>query len=412
VSGSNSVSKNTAKEQAAKTLAKSEVNTSWYRWIYNPGVRAVLFQTLLVITISVILYSLVSNALQNLQIRGIATGFGFMDQTAGFGIGMSLIEYDSTDTYGRTFVVGLLNTALIGVLGIIFATILGFIIGVARLSNNWLLSRVASLYVEIFRNIPLLLQILFWYTVVLQALPSARNSLSLFDALFLNIRGFYLPGFNFNDGAVGILIAIIVCLIAGIFWHHKAHKHQEETGECLPTWRYSLSLLIAVPLLVYFALGQPVSLDYPVLKGFNFQGGVNVNPELFALLIALSIYTASFIAEIVRSGINAVDHGQTEAAGALGLTKGTTLKLIIIPQALRVIIPPLTSQYLNLVKNSSLAMAIGYPDLVSVFAGTTLNQTGQAIEIISMTMGVYLALSLLTSLLMNIYNSKKALIER
>lgn len=410
MSGSNSLSKNTA-APAVNTINKAE-NTSWRRWLYHPGARAALFQTLLVLTIGAILYTLVNNALQNLQIRGISTGFGFMDQTAGFGIGMSLIEYDSTHTYGRTFVVGLLNTALVAVLGIIFATILGFIVGVARLSNNWLLSRVASLYVEIFRNIPLLLQLLFWYTVVLQALPSARNSLSLFDALFLNVRGFYLPGLNFSDGAVGILIAIVICLVAGMLWHRKAHKHQDKTGEVLPTWRYSISLMIVVPLLAYFALGQPVSLDYPALKGFNFKGGINVIPELFALLIALSIYTASFIAEIVRSGINAVDHGQSEAASALGLAKGRTLKLIIIPQALRVIIPPLTSQYLNLVKNSSLAMAIGYPDLVSVFAGTTLNQTGQAIEIISMTMAVYLALSLVTSLLMNIYNSKTALIER
>lgn len=382
------------------------------RLIYNPSFRAMVFQILLVLTIVLIISSFVNNALQNLETRGIATGFDFMSQTAGFEIGMSLIDYESTDTYGRTFIVGLLNTALVAVIGIIFATVLGFIVGISRLSQNWLLSRAATIYIELFRNIPLLLQLLFWYIVVLQALPSARQSLELFDSFFLNVRGLYVPGFNLEPGAIATFIALAITVVIGLFIHRHAHQLQDKTGEIKPTWRYSLSLIIIVPMLVFFITGKPISIDYPELRGFNFKGGIPIIPELFALLLALSIYTASFIAEIVRSGINAVDHGQTEAASALGLPRTRMLKLIIIPQALRVIIPPLTSQYLNLVKNSSLAMAIGYPDLVSVFAGTTLNQTGQAIEIISMTMAVYLTLSLITSLLMNIYNSKTALIER
>lgn len=382
------------------------------RLIYNPSFRAMVFQILLVLTIVLIISSFVNNALQNLETRGIATGFDFMSQTAGFEIGMSLIDYESTDTYGRTFIVGLLNTALVAVIGIIFATVLGFIVGISRLSQNWLLSRAATIYIELFRNIPLLLQLLFWYIVVLQALPSARQSLALFDSFFLNVRGLYVPGFNLEPGAIATFIALAITVVIGLFIHRHAHQLQDKTGEIKPTWRYSLSLIIIVPMLVFFITGKPISIDYPELRGFNFKGGIPIIPELFALLLALSIYTASFIAEIVRSGINAVDHGQTEAASALGLPRTRMLKLIIIPQALRVIIPPLTSQYLNLVKNSSLAMAIGYPDLVSVFAGTTLNQTGQAIEIISMTMAVYLTLSLITSLLMNIYNSKTALIER
>ncbi|MBV7263311.1 amino acid ABC transporter permease [Photobacterium sp. WH24] len=380
--------------------------------IYHPGARAVFFQSLLILAIGVFLYTVVSNALDNLAQRGIATGFNFLDQTAGFGIGMSLIEYDETYSYGRTFIVGLLNTALVGILGIVLATTLGFVIGIARLSKNWLLSRLAAVYIEVFRNVPLLLQILFWYFVVLRALPSPRQSLSLGEAAFLNVRGLYVPAPVYEQGAWMVLAVVVISVIAGVAVHIRASRHQKATGEQRPTWRYSLGMLLVLPVLTYFVSGQPVSLEYPELKGFNFRGGISVMPELFALLVALSIYTASFIAEIVRSGIMAVSHGQTEAAHSLGLKSSHTLRLIVIPQALRVIVPPLTSQYLNLVKNSSLAMAIGYPDLVSVFAGTTLNQTGQAIEIIAMTMAVYLALSLLTSLLMNMYNRKIALVER
>lgn len=380
--------------------------------LYNPTFRAVVFQVIAIAALVFFFYTIVNNALTNLESRGIATGFDFLSQEAGFGIGLTLIEYDETFSYGRTFVVGLLNTALVSFFGIILATILGFIMGVARLSSNWLVSRFAAVYIEIFRNVPLLLQIFFWYFAVLQALPSARQSMSLGEAIFLNVRGLYFPAPIFEAGSSVVIGALVLGIVATIFINIWAKNRQKLTGQITPMGRIALGLCVGLPVVVYFIMGSPISADYPELKGFNFQGGISIIPELAALLLALSIYTASFIAEIVRSGINAVSHGQTEAAMSLGLPRSRTLKLVVIPQALRIIIPPLTSQYLNLTKNSSLAMAIGYPDLVSVFAGTTLNQTGQAIEIIAMTMGVYLTLSLLTSALMNLYNRKVALVER
>lgn len=380
--------------------------------LYNPTFRAVVFQILAISALIFFFYTIVNNALTNLEARGIATGFDFLTQEAGFGIGLTLIEYDETFSYGRTFMVGLLNTALVSFFGIILATVIGFVMGVARLSSNWLVSRFAAVYIETFRNIPLLLQIFFWYFAVLQALPSARQSLSLGEAIFLNVRGLYLPAPVFGEGSSIVIASLVIGIIATIFIGIWAKNKQKLTGQQTPMGRIILGLCVALPVVVYFLMGSPISAEYPVLKGFNFKGGVSIIPELAALLLALSVYTASFIAEIVRSGINAVSHGQTEAAMSLGLPRSRTLKLVVIPQALRIIIPPLTSQYLNLTKNSSLAMAIGYPDLVSVFAGTTLNQTGQAIEIIAMTMGVYLTLSLLTSALMNLYNKKVALVER
>ncbi|MUK25647.1 amino acid ABC transporter permease [Aliivibrio fischeri] len=380
--------------------------------LYNPTFRAILFQVIAVAALVFFFYTIVNNALSNLESRGIATGLGFLDQEAGFGIGLSLVEYDETYSYGRTFVVGLLNTALVSILGILFATVLGFTIGIARLSSNWLVSRCAAVYIETFRNIPLLLQIFFWYFAVLQALPSPRQSLSLGESVFLNVRGLFFPSPIFEEGSNLIGIAFIAAIVFILFLSKWAKNKQRITGQQTPVLRYSLLALFGLPTLAYFISGMPISIEYPELKGFNFRGGISIIPELAALVVALSVYTASFIAEIVRSGINAVSHGQTEAAMALGLPRKRTLKLVVIPQAMRIIIPPLTSQYLNLTKNSSLAMAIGYPDLVSVFAGTTLNQTGQAIEIITMTMAVYLTLSLLTSFLMNIYNSKVALVER
>ncbi|WP_122033027.1 amino acid ABC transporter permease [Aliivibrio sp. EL58] len=379
---------------------------------YNPTFRAILFQVIAVAALVFFFYSIVNNALSNLESRGIATGLGFLNQEAGFGIGLSLVEYDETHTYGRTFIVGLLNTALVSILGILFATVLGFTVGIARLSNNWLVSRCAAVYIETFRNIPLLLQIFFWYFAVLQALPSPRQSLSLGESVFLNVRGLFFPGPIFEEGSNLIGMAVIIAIVFIIFLSKWAKNKQTLTGQQTPLLRYSLLAIIGLPTMAYFISGMPITIEYPELKGFNFKGGISIIPELAALVVALSVYTASFIAEIVRSGINAVSHGQTEAAMALGLPRNKTLKLVVIPQAMRIIIPPLTSQYLNLTKNSSLAMAIGYPDLVSVFAGTTLNQTGQAIEIITMTMAVYLTLSLLTSFLMNIYNSKVALVER
>ncbi|MEC6831523.1 amino acid ABC transporter permease [Photobacterium toruni] len=379
---------------------------------YNPTFRAIIFQIIAIIALVFFFYSIINNALTNLETRGIATGFDFLEQEAGFGIGLTLIDYDETFSYGRTFFVGLLNTALIAVLGIMLATVLGFIIGIARLSPNWLVSRFAAFYIEIFRNIPLLLQIFFWYFAVLQVLPSPRQSLQFGESIFLNVRGLSIPSPIFEQGSGLIFIALIIACFIAISYRYYANKKQQQTGQQSPVFIINLAVIVFLPLLAFFISGKPISIDYPSLTGFNFSGGITVLPELAALLLALSIYTAAFIAEIVRSGINAVSHGQTEAAEALGLTRNKTLRLIVIPQAMRIIIPPLTSQYLNLTKNSSLAMAIGYPDLVSVFAGTTLNQTGQAIEIIAMTMAVYLSLSLITSLLMNIYNKKMALVER
>jgi general L-amino acid transport system permease protein len=379
---------------------------------YNPTFRSVAFQAVAITALVIFIFTIVNNALTNLESRGIATGFDFLDQSAGFGISQSLIDYTETDTYGRTFIVGLLNTALVSILGIIFATIIGFSLGVARLSSNWLVSRIAAVYIETFRNVPLLLQIFFWYFAVLQALPSPRESISLGQAIFLNVRGLSIPAPIFEPGSGLILATFIIGVVLSISVAIWASNRQKLTGQITPVYLYVIGLCFALPLVVYFISGMPISADYPVLKGFNFRGGISIIPELGALLIALSIYTAAFIAEIVRSGINAVSHGQTEAAMSLGLPRTRTLKLIIIPQALRIIIPPLTSQFLNLTKNSSLAMAIGYPDLVAVFAGTTLNQTGQAIEIVAMTMGVYLSLSILTSVLMNLYNRKVSLVER
>ncbi|HBN6300306.1 TPA: amino acid ABC transporter permease [Vibrio parahaemolyticus] len=397
------------KDTSPSTMSKPSGSKSL---IYNPAFRSAIFQIIAIAALVFFFYTIINNALNNLDARGIATGFGFLNQEAGFGIGLTLIEYNETYSYGRTFIVGLLNTALVSVLGIILATAIGFTMGVARLSTNWLVSRLAAVYIETFRNIPLLLQIFFWYFAVLQALPSARQSLSLGEAIFLNVRGLYFPAPVFNEGSGVVIAAFVIGLIATISISIWARNKQRLTGQQTPMGRIGLGLLVGLPLLVYFVSGIPISLEYPELKGFNFKGGISIIPELAALLLALSVYTAAFIAEIVRSGINAVSHGQTEAAMSLGLPRAKTLKLVVIPQALRIIIPPLTSQYLNLTKNSSLAMAIGYPDLVSVFAGTTLNQTGQAIEIIAMTMGVYLALSLLTSALMNLYNRKVALVER
>ncbi|MDA0147505.1 amino acid ABC transporter permease [Vibrio sp. LaRot3] len=380
--------------------------------LYNPTFRSVVFQIIAVSALAFFIYTIVNNALTNLDSRGIATGFDFLNQEAGFGIGLTLIEYDETFSYGRTFVVGLLNTALVSFLGIILATVLGFAIGIARLSSNWLVSRFAAIYIEIFRNVPLLLQIFFWYFAVLQALPSPKQSISLGEAIFLNVRGLYFPAPVFESGSSVVLFTLVFGIVASIVINIWANNKQKLTGQQTPMLRIIFGLCVVLPIAAYFVMGSPISAQYPELKGFNFRGGISIIPELAALLLALSIYTASFVAEIVRSGINAVSHGQTEAAMSLGLPRAKTLKLVVIPQALRIIIPPLTSQYLNLTKNSSLAMAIGYPDLVSVFAGTTLNQTGQAIEIIAMTMGVYLTLSLLTSALMNIYNRKVALVER
>ncbi len=378
----------------------------------DPKVRALVFQVLAVITVIAFFVYIVHNTLLNMEQRGISTGFGFLDRASGFAILQSLVPYSEASSYGRTFVVGLLNTILVSVLGIFFATLIGFLVGVLRLSKNWLISKLAMVYIEVFRNIPLLLQIVFWYFAVAFNLPSPRASLSVGEMVFLNNRGMYIPAPVFGEGFGMTVLAIVAAIVGVVFLVRWARRRFENTGQPFHTVYASLALLFGLPLVVFLATGAPLHWDMPALAGFNFKGGLTVIPELFALTLALSIYTAAFIAETVRSGIQAVSHGQTEAASALGLSHATTLRLVIIPQAMRVIIPPLTSQYLNLTKNSSLAVAIGYPDLVAVFAGTTLNQTGQAVEIIAITMAVYLTLSLMISLFMNWYNARMALRER
>lgn len=378
----------------------------------NPQVRAIIFQAVaLLATVAFGLY-LFENTQDNLRRLGIASGFGFLSSPAGFDIIQTLIPYSAASSYGQVFWVALLNTLLVSALGIIFATLLGFIIGVARLSKNWLIAKLALAYIETFRNVPLLLQIFFWYFAVLRAVPAPRQSLSLGDAVFLNIRGLYLPAPQFQPGFGWVLATLGIAIVLVIGLTRWARRRQMATGQTFPTLLTSLALLIGLPLITFWLAGSPLHWQVPELRGFNFQGGLVIIPEMASLLLALSIYTAAFIAEIVRAGIQAVSHGQTEASFSLGLNSGMTLRLIILPQALRVIIPPMTNQYLNLTKNSSLAAAIGYPDLVSSFAGTTLNQTGQAIECIAITMAVYLTISLLISFIMNWYNRRVALVER
>ena len=378
----------------------------------DPAVRSIFFQAVLLIAVVSFGMYIFGNTAANLEKQGIATGFDFLGTTAGFGIITHLIDYSESSTYGRAFVVGLLNTLILAFFGIVMATIIGVFVGISRLSKNWLIAKLALVYIEIFRNIPLLLQIFFWYFAVLRALPSPKNSVNFADGIFINNRGIYLPSSILEDGFSLAIWALGIAIVAIFFMARWARKRQEQTGQQFHTVYASLGLIIGLPLLAMIVTGFPLSWEIPVLKGFNFVGGTVVIPEFIALWLSLSIYTASFIAEIVRSGIQAVDHGQTEAANALGIKTGPTLRLVILPQALRVIIPPLSSQYLNLTKNSSLATAIAYPELVSVFTGTVLNQTGQAVEIISITMGVYLSISLAISMFMNWYNAKMALVER
>lgn len=378
----------------------------------NPRIQGWVAQIALLAGVVCFFIYIFHNTQVNLQAHDIHTGFGFLNQPAGFGIIQSLIPYTPADTYGRTFVVGLLNTIMISALGIIFATIVGLIVGLARLSHNWLIAKLAAIYIETFRNIPLLLQVFFWYFAVVENLPSPRQSLHLGQVAFFNIRGVYLPEPVFGPGSGYVFGALVVAIAAVVWLKRWAYQRRMRTGQPFPTVWVSIALLVLLPLITFVAVGSPLSWSLPKLQGFNFTGGLTVIPELIALVIALTVYTASSIAEIVRSGILSVSHGQTEAASSLGLRRNLTMRLVVLPQALRVIIPPLTSQYLNLTKNSSLATAIGYPDLVNVFAGTTLNQTGQAVVIIAMTMAVYLTISLTISLFMNWYNHSKRLIER
>lgn len=396
----------------AVTTANGRGRAAKASFLYRPEVRQVIYQIVLIAALGFAAWEIVGNVAANLRRQNIASGFGFWDRTSGFDISQTLIAYSNTSTYGQAFWVGLTNTLLVAALGIVFATILGFIIGIARLSSNWVVAKLATVYVEVIRNLPLLLQLMFWYFAVLKNLPGPRQSLALPAGASLNVRGLYLPAPVPQAGFGVVELAFLIGIIGSIAVYLWARRRQMATGQQFPVFLTSLALILGLPIVAYLLTGMPLSFDYPELKGFNFQGGMVIQPEFMALLLGLSIYTASFIAEIVRAGILGVSKGQKEAARAIGLTNGQMLRLVVIPQAARIIIPPLTSQYLNLAKNSSLAVAIGYPDFVSVFTGTVLNQTGQAVEIILLTMCVFLTISLLTSAFMNWFNTRMALVER
>ena len=391
--------------------AADPARSAW-GWLYRREGRQTIGQIVIIVALGALLWMVASNTISNLQKHNIASGFGFWNNTAGFDISQTLIPFDAAATYGRAFWVGLANTLLVSVIGIFFATVVGFVMGIARLSSNWLIARLATVYVEIVRNVPLLLQLFVWYFALLPQLPGPRQSVLLPGGAVLNNRGLSLPAPMAQPGAGLVIAAFLVGLVAAIGLRILAMRRWRQTGERVALLWRALGLVIGLPLIAAAATGFPVSFEYPELRGFNYGGGIVVLPEFMALLAGLVFYTGAFIAEIVRAGIQGVSKGQKEAARSLGLTNGQMLKLVVIPQAMRIIIPPLTSNYLNLTKNSSLGVAIAYPDLVSVFAGTVLNQTGQAIEVIAITMLVYLTLSLSTSMFMNWFNARMKLVER
>ncbi len=391
----------------ARAAPRKALSLSWS----DPRFRNIVWQVVILGIIGLIAWYLVRNTQQNLAARRIATGFDFLGRTAGIPIGEHLIEYDpAINTYGRALLIGVLNTLKVAVVGVVLATIWGTLVGIARLSKNWLIARLAATYVEVLRDIPLLLQLLFWYTL-LQGLPSPRQSFHPLPGVFLSNRGIRVPVVEWETPFWWALAALALGIAGTVAWSRAADRKQAATGVRPKVWPVALGLLAALPVAVWALLGAPFAVEMPELRGFNFVGGATLSPEYGALTFGLILYTAAYIAEIVRSGILAVPTGQWEAAGALGLRSGTVLRKIVLPQALRVIIPPMTSQYLNLTKNSSLAVAIGYQDVMSI-ASTTLNQTGQAVEGVAAVMTVYLVISLSISLYMNHYNARKALVER
>ncbi|MDC3146407.1 ABC transporter permease subunit [Alphaproteobacteria bacterium] len=371
--------------------------------IFDEKTRALLIQTLVIGIFAVLIYLVTKQTAYNLEKRGIGTGFEFLNIAAGYDISISLIPYDSNDTHLRAYFVGLLNTLMIAVCGCFLATILGFLVGIIRLSSNWLFRNIAYVYVEFTRNVPVLLQIILYYTILLH-LPKVKQSLVIFDNFYLSNRGLFSPAPIFKDGFSIVIGSLIVMIIFTFFLKRFLKKKQELTGKQYPIFLINSGLIIFTPIFVYYLMGMPLEFDHPVMKGFNFKGGMVIRPEFLGMLFGLSIYTAAFISETVRSGIISVSKGQREASQALGLKSNFIMRLIIIPQALRVIIPPLTSQYLNLTKNSSLGIAIGYADLVHGFGGISLNQTGKAIEIMLIVMSTYLTISLIISFFMNLYN--------
>jgi general L-amino acid transport system permease protein len=378
---------------------------------YDPRKRSILYQLGVLAMVGLLGYYLVSNTQANLERQAIATGFGFLQKEAAFEIGESLISYSAADRYARALLVGFLNTLLVSFIGIVLTVILGTFIGIARLSANWLVSRLAAVYIEVFQDIPVLLQLFFWYAFFYEILPGPRQALSPFTGVFLCNRGLIFAIPEFHPAHTYMVVAFVAACVSVFFLRRWARKRQAKTGMTFPVFRVSIGILISFPLLAWWGGGTPTTMSVPELKGFNFQGGLNVSPEFAALLLGLVLYTAAFVAEAVRAGIQSVSKGQREAAMSIGLRPNQVLQLVILPQALRVIIPPLTSQMLSLTKNSSLAVGIGYPDFVSV-AGTAINQTGQAIEGVAMIMLVYLFFSLSTSAFMNWYNKKIALVER
>lgn len=379
--------------------------------LYNPQLRQFIYQALTLIFIAWVIYYAWSNAAQNLAKANMTAGFGFLNGRAGFDIAQTPIAYSSDSTYSRALFIGLINTLIVAACGIVTATILGLLIGMGRLSNNWLISRLSTVYVEIFRNIPPLLVIFFWYKGVLALLPDVKKALSLPLSIYVSNRGVYMPAPVFSDGIGVVLIALAIGIVGAIIYARWASNKQMATGVRSPVLVVNLALIIGLPAVAMVATGFPVTFDVPVLGKFNMNGGTVVGPEFFSLYMALSFYTAAFISEIVRAGIRGVSSGQSEAAHALGIGSRLTTRLVVLPQALRIIIPPLTSQYLNITKNSSLAVAVGYADLVAV-GGTILNQSGHSIEIIAIWMLVYVSISLMTSLFMNWFNAKMALVER
>lgn len=374
--------------------------------------RGLLIQIIALALLFAFLAYIVSNTASNLKLLGIETGYGFLLDPANYDINQRLIEYDSRSSHLSATVVGVLNTLLVAATAIVMATVLGLIAGVLRLSHNWLISRLVYCYVEFTRNVPLLLQILLWYGIFVHSLPRPKDALSPVSGVFMSNRGFAIPRLELEPGFWAVAAAFVAACAAAAGYRRWAKKTQALTGKIYPVFLVNLSVVLIVPLAVFFLAGMPATLDWPVLKGFNFQGGLTVRPEFMALWFALSVYSAAFIAEIVRAGILSVSHGQTEAAYALGLTPGRTMRLVILPQALRVIVPPLISQYLNVTKNSSLAIAIGYMDIVATIGGISLNQTGRALECMSIVLGLYLLFSLLVSAIMNWYNKRVALVER
>lgn len=379
--------------------------------IYDPKIRGIFFQVVVAILLIAFVTWIVGNTLENLRRLNISSGFGFLGGRAGFDVSQSLIPFSADSTFARAIMVGLLNTILVAVLGVITATIIGFIIGVGRLSRNWLIAKICTVYVEIFRNIPPLLVIFFWYLGVLAVLPGPRESIELPFGTYLNNRGVFMPRIIWEEGAWLIGAAVVISIAMTWFIARRAHQRQMATGERFPVLWTSLGIWVGLIALAVLVTRVPFTFEYPQRSTFSLTGGSQVLPEFISLYLALSFYTASFIAEIVRAGILGVSKGQTEAASALGLRPNFTLRLVVVPQALRIIIPPLTSQYLNLTKNSSLAVFVGYPDLVQI-GQTTMNQTGQAIEVVAIWMIIYLGLSLGTSAFMNWYNARIALIER